>query len=156
AFGAVTRVTYPDYSGYEFTYTGEEVTNMILKSRDGKVTATWHKSGDGYLERRTDAGAATASRTWRGEITVDQSSGDVTFRPKFSHLTITESATAGTAVSTHTKRGWAVTRARDGKVIRVDYSPDSFRIFQYDLQGLNKMDEGEDFSYTRQIDGTWL
>jgi len=155
-FGAVVRVTYPDYSGYEFTYSGGEVSDMVLKNRDGKVTATWHKSGDGYIERRIDTDAANASRTWRGEIEVDQSSGDVTFRPKFSHLTITESASAGTAVSTHTKRGWAVTRARDGKVIRVDYSPDSFRSFEYDSHGLNKMAEGEDFTYTRQIDGTWL
>src|SRR4030095_402184 len=38
--GVVVRVTYLDLSGYELTYTDGEVSDMVLRNRDGKRTAT--------------------------------------------------------------------------------------------------------------------
>jgi YD repeat-containing protein len=158
ALGVVSRVTYPDYSTREFLYSAGAVSEMVLRGRDGKITAKWFKIGDSYSEHRLEGGAATDSpgRIWRGSITVDNQSGDVLFQPKHSPMAITERAVDGVAYSENIRDGWAVSRSRDGRVGRVDYPGGGFRLFDYDPKGLAKITEGDGITYTQQIDGSWL
>jgi len=158
ALGLVSRVTYPDYSTREFLYSAGNVSEMVLRDRDGQMTSKWLRNGDAYTEHRLDGSEAPESpgRVWRGTITVDHGSGDVVFRPKHSPMTITEQALDGVAYSENTRDGWAVYRSRDGRVARVDYPGGGFRLFDYDPQGLSKVSEADGLTYTRQIDGSWL
>src|SRR5262249_41145368 len=157
ALGMVSRVTYPDYSTREFLYSAGDVSEMVLRDRDGRLTARWLKNGDAYSEHRLDGSQSQESpgRAWRGQITVDHGSGDVLFRRKHSPMTITERAADGVAYSENTRDGWAVSRSRDGSVARVDYPGGGFRVFDYDPKGLSKITE-PGITYSRQIDGSWL
>ncbi len=158
ALGVVARVTYPDYSTREFVHNAGEVSEMVLRDRDGKATARWSRREDGFTEHKLDGKgeAESAGRLWRGQITVDNTTGDITFRPAHSSLVITERAEDGMAVSENKKDQWAVSRGRDGRVSRVDYPGGGFRVFDYDGKGLAKITEGDEVTYTRQIDGSWL
>lgn len=156
--GRVAEVVYPDSSSREFIYEGMVVSEILHKDPQGQVIANWVKDNGNYLEHRPDQqGALTFSgRVWQGKISIDKKTGDVIYEQKGSNVRIIEHASNGLTIAAHMLDGWAVTRDRVGRVVKVEYADGLSRTFEYDAKGLKSVCESNGLVYARQEDGSWL
>jgi YD repeat-containing protein len=156
--GRVAEVVYPDNSSREFTYQGMAVSEILHKDPQGQVIANWVRGDGDYLEHRPDPQGALAfsGRVWQGQISIDQNTGDVIYQQKGSNVRIIEHASSGLTIAAHMLDGWAVTRDRLGRVVKVEYADGLSRTFEYDAKGLQSVTESDGLVYARQEDGSWL